>query len=114
MGGGCDGRGDLREVQVHRLGVTGRQDQGCTLTLFRADRSEDVGGSSPLVTRCDGAGAALGQRRVILCFWPMQNFQVRSLDINFDQIRASVLMQLLIECCSSNHCLSDGCYITPN
>ena len=69
-------------------GVAGRQDQGCTLTLFRADRSEDVGGSSPLVTRCDGAGAALG---VILFFWPMQNFQVRSLDFNFDQIRASVL-----------------------
>ena len=41
-----------------------------------------------LVTRCDGAGAALG---VILFFWPMQNFQVRSLDFNFDQIRASVL-----------------------
>ena len=60
VGGGCDGRGDLGEVQAHRLGVAGPQDQGCTLTLFRADRSEDVGGSSPLVTRCDGAGAALG------------------------------------------------------
>ena len=56
VGGGCDGRGDLREVQAHRLGVAGRQDQGCTLTLFRADRSEDVGGSSPLVTRCDWGG----------------------------------------------------------
>jgi hypothetical protein len=52
----------------------------------------------------------LAQRRVILFFWPMQSFQVRSLDINFDQIRASVFMKLLIECCSSNHCLSDGCY----
>jgi len=60
VGGGCDGRGDLREVQVHRLGIAGRQDQGCTLAVLRADRSEDVGGSSPLVTRCDGAGAALG------------------------------------------------------
>jgi hypothetical protein len=55
-----DGRGDLREVQVHRLGIAGRQDQGCTLAVLRADRSEDVGGSSPLVTRCDGAGTALG------------------------------------------------------
>ena len=81
VGGGCDGRSDLREVQASVLQV-GR------LTVLRTDRSEDVGGSSPLVTRCDGAGAALG---VILFFWPMQNFQVRSLDFNFDQIRASVL-----------------------
>ena len=70
-------------LQVRRI--------GCALLLFRADRSEDVGGSSPLVTRCDGAGASLAQRRVVFFFWPVQSFQVRSLDINFDQIRASVL-----------------------
>ena len=59
VGAGRDGRGDLREVQVHRLGVAGRQDQGCTLALLRADRSEDVGGSGALVTGRAGAGAAL-------------------------------------------------------
>ena len=46
---GADGGGDLHQVQVHRLGVAGRQDQGCTLTLFRADSTEDVGGSGALV-----------------------------------------------------------------
>jgi hypothetical protein len=46
--------------QVHRLSVAGRQDQGCTLALFRTDRTEDVGGSGALVPRRAGAGAALG------------------------------------------------------
>jgi hypothetical protein len=31
---GRDGGGDLHQLQVHRLGVAGRQDQGCTLTQF--------------------------------------------------------------------------------
>jgi hypothetical protein len=60
MGTGRDDLGDLREVQVHRLSVAGRQDQGCTLALFRTDRTEDVGGSGALVPRRAGAGAALG------------------------------------------------------
>jgi hypothetical protein len=34
---------DLGEVQVHRLGVAGWQDQGRALALFRADGAEDVG-----------------------------------------------------------------------
>src|SRR5205809_7200263 len=46
--------------QVHRLGVAGRHDQGCTLALLRADCTEDVGGSGPLVPRCAWTGAALG------------------------------------------------------
>jgi hypothetical protein len=46
-------------VQVHRLGVAGRQDQGCTLTLFRADGTEDVGGSGTLVAGRTWARAAL-------------------------------------------------------
>src|SRR3989475_13142438 len=57
---GRDGCGDLGEVQVHRLGVADRHDQGCTLALFRADCTEDVGGSGPLVPRCAWTGAALG------------------------------------------------------
>ena len=56
---GCDGGGDLHQVQVHRLGVAGRQDQGCTLTLFWADGAEDVGGSGALVAGRTWARAAL-------------------------------------------------------
>ena len=60
-GVGCrrDSFGDLREVQVHGLGVAGRQDQGGALALVWADRAEDVGGGGTLVTRCAWAGAAL-------------------------------------------------------
>ncbi len=60
VGSGRDGCGDLGEVQVHRLGVAARHDQGCTLALLRAHCTEDVGGSGPLVTRCAWTGAALG------------------------------------------------------
>ena len=60
MGTGRDDLGDFREVQVHRLGVAGRQDQGRALALFRADRAEDVGGSGALVAGRAGTGAALG------------------------------------------------------
>ena len=60
VGSGRDGCGDLGEVQVHRLGVAGRHDQGCTLALLRADCTEDVGGSGALVPRCAWTGAALG------------------------------------------------------
>ena len=59
VGGGFNGCGDLHQVQVHRLGVAGRQDQGCTLTLFRADGTEDVGGSGALVAGRTWARAAL-------------------------------------------------------
>ena len=59
VGAGRDGRGDLHEVQVHRLGVAGGQDQGCALALFRADGTEDVGGGGALVTGRAWAGAAL-------------------------------------------------------
>lgn len=56
---GRNGGSNLREVEVHRLGVAGRQDQGCALTLFGADGTEDVGGSGALVTGRTWAGAAL-------------------------------------------------------
>src|SRR4029450_1227115 len=52
--------GDFRQVQVHGLGVAGRQDQGGALALVWADRAEVVGGSGALVTRRDGTGTALG------------------------------------------------------
>jgi hypothetical protein len=60
MGSGCDCFGDLCKMQVHRLAVAGRQDQGCALALLGADRPEDVGGSGTLVARCAGAGTTLG------------------------------------------------------
>jgi hypothetical protein len=60
MGSWCDLRGDLGEVQVHRLGVAGWQDQGSALTVLWADSAEDVGGSGALVTGRAGTGATLG------------------------------------------------------
>ena len=59
MGSGRDRFGDFRKMQVHRLAVASRQDQGCALALLGADRAEDVGGSGPLVARGAGAGATL-------------------------------------------------------
>jgi hypothetical protein len=43
VGVGRDNLGDLREVQVHRLGIAGRQDQGRTLAMLWADGAKDVG-----------------------------------------------------------------------
>jgi hypothetical protein len=60
MGTGRDDLGDLREVQIHRLGVAVRQDQGRPFALFRADRTEDVGGGGALVPGRAGTGTALG------------------------------------------------------
>jgi hypothetical protein len=82
MGSGRDGCGDLGEVQVHRLGVAGRHDQGCTLALLRADCTEDVGGSGPLVPRCAWTGAALGPAAgEILFFWPMRASSANQISI---------------------------------
>ena len=59
VGTGCDDRGDLGEMQVHRFGIAGRQDQGRALALLWADGAEDVGRGGPLITRSAGAGATL-------------------------------------------------------
>ena len=56
---GLYGLGDLHEMQVHRLGIAGGQDQSCTLALFRADGTEDVGRGGSLITRRTGTRAAL-------------------------------------------------------
>src|SRR5665213_1713174 len=58
MGTGRDDRGDLREVQVHRLGIAGRQDQGRALILLWADGAKDVGRGGALITWSAGTGAA--------------------------------------------------------
>lgn len=55
----CDRLGDFREVQVHRLGIAGRQDQSRALALFRADGAEDIGRCGSLIARRAGASAAL-------------------------------------------------------
>ena len=59
VGTGRDDLGDLREVQVHCLGIADRQDQGRALALLRADRAEDVDGGGVLVPWRARAGAAL-------------------------------------------------------
>src|ERR1700736_4767887 len=60
MGSRCDGVGDFGQMQVHRLGITGRQDQGGSLSLLRADGSEDIGRGGTLIPRSAWASAALG------------------------------------------------------
>ncbi len=60
VGAGCDDLGDLREVQVHRLGIAGRQDQGRALALFGANGTEDVGRSGALIAGSTRTGAAFG------------------------------------------------------
>jgi len=59
VGAGRDNCGDLDEVQVHRFGIAGRQDQGRTLALLWADGAEDVGRGGPLITGSAGAGTAV-------------------------------------------------------
>src|SRR5476649_1380584 len=60
MGSRCDRLGDFGQMQVHRLGIAGRQDQGGSLSLLRADGSEDVGRGGALIPRRAWASAALG------------------------------------------------------
>ncbi len=46
-------------MQVHRLGIAGRKDQGRALAIFGTDGAEDVGRGGALVTRRARTGAAL-------------------------------------------------------
>ena len=50
--------GDFGEVQVHRLGVAGGQDERGSLAIAGADRAEDIGGSGALIVRRRGPRAA--------------------------------------------------------
>ena len=59
VGPWCDCLGDFGQMQVHRFGVAGREDQSRALSLLRADGSEDVGRGGALITRSARAGAAL-------------------------------------------------------
>jgi hypothetical protein len=60
---GRDGLGNLGEMQVHRLGIAGEQDQGRALTLFRADGTEDIGRGGALITGSARAGEVDGPCR---------------------------------------------------
>lgn len=55
-----DVKGDFLEVHRHRLAVAGRHDDACRLALQRADRSEDPGRGSALISWDARPGAALG------------------------------------------------------
>ena len=46
---GCDLRGDLGQMQVHRLGVAARHDEGGAFALLRTDRAENIGRGGSLV-----------------------------------------------------------------
>ena len=60
VGAGCDLRGDLGQMQVHRLGVAARQDERRALAVLGTDRAEDIGRRGPLILRRARARAALG------------------------------------------------------
>ena len=68
MGTRSNGFGDLEEMQVHRFGIAGRQDQGRALAIFRADGAEDVGRGGALVTWRAGTRAAPGPAASNLVF----------------------------------------------
>ena len=59
VGAWRDGLGDLDEMQVHRLGVAGGQDQAGALALLRTDGTEDVSRGGALIAGRAGAGTAL-------------------------------------------------------
>src|SRR5258705_12882954 len=59
VGSWCDCLGDFREVQVHRFGIAGGQDQSRALAQFRADGTEDIGRCGSLIPRSSLASAAL-------------------------------------------------------
>ena len=60
VGPWCDCLGDFGQMQVHRFGLAGREDQSRALSLLRADGSEDVGRGGALIPRSARASAALG------------------------------------------------------
>src|SRR5258705_8659791 len=74
VGSWCDGVGDFRQMQVHRFGIAGRQDQGSSLSLLRADGSEDVGRGGALIPRGAQASAALRPPAGDLVFLPHSPF----------------------------------------
>src|SRR5271154_6347752 len=93
MGSRCDGVGDFRQMQVHRLGIAGRQDQGDSLSLLRADGSEDVGRGGALIPRSARASAALGPPAGDLVLLTNARF-IREPNLHFSQHRPSFRARL--------------------
>ena len=60
VGAERDGLGDLCEMQVHRLGIAGGQDQSRALALLWANGTEDVGRGGALIAGSARACAAPG------------------------------------------------------
>jgi len=60
VGPWCDCLGDFDQMQVHRFGVAGREDQSRALSLLRADGSEDVGRGGALIVGSAGPRPASG------------------------------------------------------
>jgi hypothetical protein len=50
MGAWGNDLGNFDKMQVHRLGVASRHDQGGALAVLRADGAEDIGGGGALIT----------------------------------------------------------------
>src|SRR5262249_37916421 len=67
VGGGCNGRGDLRKVQVHRFGIAGRQDQGCALAPLRTYRIT-ISGTRYYVSFSSALAASTSLARVVAPF----------------------------------------------
>src|SRR5258705_3154073 len=85
MGSRCDGVGDFGQMQVHRLGIAGGQDQGGSLSLLRADGSEDGGRGGALIPPGARASGALCPPSGGLVFLTNTRF-IRPLFASFDTI----------------------------
>src|SRR6476620_5754011 len=78
VGSWCDRLGDFREVQVHRFGIAGGQDQSRALAQFRADGAEDIGRCGSLIPRGTrrrhpfGDGIPAGPNRTFFVRGPAQ------------------------------------------
>jgi hypothetical protein len=69
---GCDGGGDLGQVQVHRRGIASRQDERRTFAQRGADGTKDVGGSGALIRWRSWPGSTPGPatRGLVLLTYP--------------------------------------------
>ena len=69
-----DVQGELRQVQVHGVGVADQQEQAGSLALLRADRTEDIGRLGTLVVRGRRPDFLLGPPPVDLVLLPNAGF----------------------------------------
>ena len=60
MSAGIDGRGDFRQMGIHRLGIAPGQHEADALALFRTDCAKDIGPLGALIVRRAGPCSAPG------------------------------------------------------